>query len=126
REVPELSAGDLRSHLQGKLPESMIPTAVVLLSAMPLTQNGKVDRRALPAPGAARPDLGDAFVAPRTPTEEVLARIWSEVLGVEQVGSQDNFFALGGDSILAILVVSKAQQRGLGLSVRDVFQHQRL
>ena len=122
--APEPTAGELRSHLKDKLPEYMIPSAFVPLPAMPLTPNGKIDKRALPAPLGARPELGDAFVAPRSPVEALLAEIWAQVLGIPGVGAHDNFFALGGDSILAIQVISKAKQGGLGLSVRQIFQHQ--
>ena len=118
------SIAELRGFLQQSLPDYMIPAAFVPVEAMPLTSNGKLDRRALPAPGGARPELGTGYVAPRTPVEEVLSGIWAKVLGLEQVGIFDNFFTLGGDSILAIQVTSKAQQAGFGLSVRQIFQHQ--
>ncbi len=97
----------LRNFLQEKLPDYMVPGAFVLLDALPLTPNGKVDRLALPAPDAARPDLREDFVAPRTPIEEVLAGIWSQVLGVERVGIHDKFLELGGHSLLAIQIVSR-------------------
>ncbi len=115
---------DLRQFLRDRLPDYMIPVAFVLLEALPLTANGKVDRRALPAPDAARPDLDATFVAPRTPEEAALAAIWAQVLRRERVGVHDNFFALGGDSILAIQVISKARQAGLQLAPRQMFQHQ--
>src|SRR5581483_6486319 len=83
----------LRSHLQERLPEYMVPSAFVVLDALPLSPNGKVDRKALPAPDRARPDA-EEFVGPRTPTEQSLAGVWSEVLGVERVGVHDNFFDL--------------------------------
>jgi hypothetical protein len=92
----------------------MVPSALVALEALPLTPNGKVDRKALPAPG--RPELEEGYVAPRTPTEEVLSRIWTQVLGLDRVGVHDNFFELGGHSLLATQVVSrlpKAFQREL-------------
>src|SRR4029079_4631114 len=94
--------------------------------AFPMTSSGKVDRKALPVPDGARPALDGAFVAPRSPAEELLASAWAEVLGVAQVGVHDNFFNLGGDSILAIQVVSKAQQRGLVFAVRQMFAQQTL
>ncbi|MCP4663860.1 MAG: amino acid adenylation domain-containing protein, partial [bacterium] len=118
-EVPEL-----RRFLGGKLPDYMVPAVFVFLDALPLTPGGKVDRRALPAPGHSRPELEEAFVAPRTPAEETLARIWSQVLAVERVGVHDNFFDLGGDSILGIQVVSRAQEAGLRLAPRDLFRFQ--
>ncbi len=119
--VPD--AAQLRSFLQRGLPEYMVPARYVVLDALPLTPSGKVDRRALPAPeGQPGPDSG--YAAPRTPTELQLAEIWAEALGVERVGVEDNFFGLGGDSILSIQVVSRARQAGLRLTSRDVFLHQ--
>jgi amino acid adenylation domain-containing protein len=102
-----LSATDLREYLGHRLPDPMIPSAWVLLDALPLTPNGKVDRRALPVPEGSIPSLRPAYVAPRTALEEMLAGIWSEVLGMERVGVQDNFFTLGGQSLLATQVVSR-------------------
>ena len=84
----------------------MVPAAFVMLDALPLTASRKIDRRALPAPDWARPELEQAFVAPRTPFEEALAGIWSQMLGVDQVGIHDNFFELGGHSLLATRVIS--------------------
>jgi amino acid adenylation domain-containing protein len=110
-----LGPSDLRGFLKEKLPEYMVPSAFVTLEALPLTPNGKVDRKALPAP-EGRPELNEAHVAPRTPTEEVLAGIWAQVLGLDRVGVHDNFFELGGHSLLATQVVSrlrKAFQREL-------------
>ncbi|MEP7339390.1 MAG: amino acid adenylation domain-containing protein, partial [Acidobacteriota bacterium] len=100
----------LRRYLQAKLPEHMIPSAFVLMDALPLNRNGKVDRRALPAPEQARPELNESFIAPRTPAERRLAGIWSQVLGLEQVGVEDNFFELGGHSLLATQVVSRVRE----------------
>jgi amino acid adenylation domain-containing protein len=102
-----LSITNLRESLVRSLPDYMVPAAWVLLDALPLTPNGKVDRRALPAPDEGRPDLGTVYIAPRTALEEVLAAIWSELLRVERVGVLDSFFALGGQSLLAIQVVSR-------------------
>ncbi|MGO9110862.1 MAG: amino acid adenylation domain-containing protein [Thermoguttaceae bacterium] len=110
-EVP--SVADLRSDLAQELPEFMVPSAFILLKALPLAPNGKVDRRALPAPDTGRPEMEHAYTAPRTPLEEMLAGIWAEVLGLEQVGIHDNFFDLGGHSLLATQVVSR---------IRSVFQ----
>ncbi|HEX5223219.1 MAG TPA: amino acid adenylation domain-containing protein, partial [Verrucomicrobiae bacterium] len=101
------SASDLREYLKQKLPSHMIPAAFVLLESLPLSPGGKVDRRALPEPGPERPELGVEFVAPRTPVEEVLAKIWGEVLEVNPVGVQDDFFDLGGHSLLAARVLSR-------------------
>ena len=115
---------ELRGHLKTGLPEYMVPAAFVVLDALPLTPNGKVDRKALPVPGAERPDLEGGFVAPRSEDEEVLAGIWARALGVEKVGIHDNFFALGGDSILSLRVVGMAGERGLSLSLPELFEHQ--
>ncbi|GAA0613066.1 non-ribosomal peptide synthase/polyketide synthase [Streptomyces crystallinus] len=117
------SPDDLRVRLRRVLPDHMVPAAFVALERMPRTAGGKTDRRALPDP-PAQPDNGTPYVAPRPGTEEALAAIWSDVLGVERVGARDNFFALGGDSILSIQIVSRARQAGLALSTKDVFRHQ--
>ena len=101
---------ELRSFLQTKLPDYMIPATFVRLDALPLTPSGKVDRQALPAPGQTRPALSEAFVAPRTPAEEILADIWASVLGVAAVGIHDNFFALGGHSLSAVQVLSRLRK----------------
>jgi amino acid adenylation domain-containing protein/non-ribosomal peptide synthase protein (TIGR01720 family)/FkbM family methyltransferase len=120
---PSRFISDARDFLKDKLPEYMMPSAFVLLHALPLTSNGKVDRRALPTPGKGRETLEGAFVPPRTSAEEVLADIWAEVLGVERVGVNDNFFELGGDSILSIQVNARANKAGLKLTTRQLFQH---
>ncbi len=115
---------ELRSHLAGQLPDYMIPSAFVFLTALPLSGNGKVDRQALPAPLEERPDLEAGFVAPRNSTKSALARIWGQLLKLDQVGINDNFFALGGDSILSIQIVARANQAGLQISAKDILQHQ--
>ncbi|HEF4762590.1 TPA: non-ribosomal peptide synthetase [Pseudomonas putida] len=113
---------DLKAHLKAQLPDYMVPTHLILLASMPLTANGKLDRRALPAPD---PELNrQQYVAPSNELELTLAKIWCEVLNVEQVGLNDNFFELGGDSILSIQVVSRARAQGIHFSPRDLFQHQ--
>ncbi|MDQ3942418.1 MAG: amino acid adenylation domain-containing protein, partial [Actinomycetota bacterium] len=99
--------GELRGRLKEKLPEYMVPSAFMVLEALPLTPNGKVDRRALPAPDPSSFRAENAYAPPRTPVEETLAAIWTEVLGVEQVGIHDDFFELGGHSLLATQVVSR-------------------
>ncbi|MFF4815699.1 non-ribosomal peptide synthase/polyketide synthase [Kitasatospora sp. NPDC001309] len=116
------TAAALRAHLAAELPDYMLPTAFVTVPALPLTANGKVDRRRLPAPDRA-PAGGAAHRAPRTDAERALAGIWAELLGVERVGLDDDFFLLGGDSILSIQVVSRARAAGLALSPRDLFRH---
>ena len=108
---PAASVRELRNFLKERLPDYMIPSAFVMLRALPLTPNGKVDRLALPAPEGTRPELGTPFAAPRTPVEEELAGIWSEVLGLDQVGIHDDFFELGGHSLLATQVISRVMQR---------------
>ena len=122
QQAPTVS--ELRDHLQAKLPDHMLPAAFVLLDSLPLTAHGKLDRRALPVPGLARPDLEEPYVAPRTPIEEILAGIWGQVLKGEQVGIHDNFFALGGDSIRSIQVLALARERGLRCSLQQLFQQQ--
>ncbi|MER6844293.1 amino acid adenylation domain-containing protein [Streptomyces platensis] len=111
---------ELRRHARGLLPEYMVPSAFVHLDTLPVNANGKIDRRALPDPRPSRePD--QAGVAPRTGSERVIAGIWCELLGVDQVGVEDNFFDLGGDSILSLQVVSRARDAGLALTARQTF-----
>jgi aryl carrier-like protein len=117
------SASDLRAYLQERLPSAMVPTHFVQLDRLPLTINGKVDRRALPHPGGARSLPAGHGPPPRTPQEAALARIWAEVLGLAEVGIHDNFIELGGDSILNIQVVARAKAAGLVLTPRQVFDH---
>jgi amino acid adenylation domain-containing protein/non-ribosomal peptide synthase protein (TIGR01720 family) len=116
-----VTMSEWRSRLSAQLPEYMIPAVVVELRELPLTVNGKVDRRALPAPDGARPELGAGYEAPRNEVEAELCRIWAEVLGLERVGIHDNFFEVGGDSILSIQIVARANQKGLRLMPRQVF-----
>ncbi|WP_414584329.1 amino acid adenylation domain-containing protein [Scytonema sp. PCC 10023] len=120
-QVPTVDA--LRSFLKNRLPEYMLPSVFVMLKALPLTPNGKVDRQALPVPDQERPNLEAVFVPPSTPIEVALAEIWSQVLGVEQVGIHDNFFKLGGDSLSSIQVLSRANDRGLSFSLQEFIQH---
>jgi amino acid adenylation domain-containing protein/non-ribosomal peptide synthase protein (TIGR01720 family) len=117
-----VSAGELRQHLQDKLPEYMVPSFFTFLEELPLTPSGKLDRRALPAPEVARADSERGFVAPRTPAEEILAEVWREVLGLERVGVLENFFELGGDSILCLQIVARSHQRGLRLTPKQLFE----
>jgi amino acid adenylation domain-containing protein/non-ribosomal peptide synthase protein (TIGR01720 family) len=119
-----VATGELRSALKEKLPEYMLPAAFVWLDSLPLTPNGKVDRRALPSWDGAQRASETLFVPPRTPKEHMLSAIWKSVLGVERLGIYDNFFELGGDSILSIQVISRANQAGLRLTPRQLFQHQ--
>jgi amino acid adenylation domain-containing protein len=113
----------LREFLRQRLPEYLVPSIFVTLPELPLTQSGKVDQAALPAPEVGRSSVGSAFVAPRNPTEEVLAGCWEEVLGVERVGVEDNFFDLGGHSLLGTRVVSRVQSAlGVDLPLRALFE----
>jgi amino acid adenylation domain-containing protein len=113
---------ELRSHLKSRLPDYMIPSAFVYLDALPLTSHGKIDRRALPAPDAERPALEEAFLSPRSGVEEMLAAIWSDVLGV-RVGINDNFFELGGHSLLATQVMSRVREVfGIDIPLRRLFE----
>ncbi|HEX8651125.1 MAG TPA: non-ribosomal peptide synthase/polyketide synthase [Pyrinomonadaceae bacterium] len=123
REQPPTVSG-LRKFLKQKLTEYMMPSAFVMLEAMPTTTSGKIDRRALPASVRVRPELDEALATPRTITEKVLADIWARVLGIEQVGIHDNFFELGGDSILSIQIIARANEAGLRLTPKQLFQHQ--
>ncbi|HEV7587815.1 MAG TPA: amino acid adenylation domain-containing protein, partial [Longimicrobium sp.] len=115
------SAPELRAHLRRTLPEHMIPSAFVALEALPQTANDKLDREALPAPDYARADR--EHVAPRGATEEALASIWAEVLRIDRVGVEDGFFTLGGDSILAIRVATRARKAGMEVTPRALFEH---
>jgi amino acid adenylation domain-containing protein len=117
-------ASELHLFLKQKLPDYMIPVTFVLLESLPLTSNGKVDYDNLPVPDQSRPNLESVFVAPRTLEEELLAGIWTEVIGIDRVGIYDNFFDLGGDSIRSIQIIAKARQVGLTFSLQQLFQYQ--
>ena len=126
--VPEPGAvptgGELRGFLQPKLPEYMIPSSFKLLDALPLTPHGKVNRRALAGLSAAQLTTGAEFVAPRTETEKAIAEVWQEVLRVERVGAHDNFFALGGHSLLLVQLLRRLQAvLKRELSVVDLFRY---
>ena len=112
----------LRAHLGQSLPDYMVPAAIVLLDALPLTSNGKLDRKELPAPdfGATK----GSWRAPRSAEEELLCSLFAETLGLPRVGIEDNFFELGGDSISSIELVSRARRAGLLITPRDIFRHQ--
>jgi amino acid adenylation domain-containing protein/non-ribosomal peptide synthase protein (TIGR01720 family) len=113
---------ELTAHLSSLLPHYMLPASFTFIQALPLTRNGKIDRKILPTLNTREPNEG--YVAPRTGTEETLAAIWRQVLGRERVGIHDNFFDLGGDSILGIQVISRATRAGLPLTIRQLLQHQ--
>jgi amino acid adenylation domain-containing protein/non-ribosomal peptide synthase protein (TIGR01720 family) len=126
--VPEnslpLSVNELRSRLEQKLPEYMLPSTFVVLPELPRLPNGKIDRASLPAPDRAHSESQAGYVAPRNAVEETLQQIWQQVLGLTQIGVNDNFFELGGDSILSIQIVARAHQAGLKLSPKHIFRHQ--
>ncbi|MEQ7052119.1 non-ribosomal peptide synthase/polyketide synthase [Paenibacillaceae sp. P-4] len=118
----QLTVGEMRTELAQELPAYMIPSYFVQMERMPLTSNGKVDRKALPAPEGSI-NTGKEYVAPRTPMEASLARMWEELLGIEQVGVTDNFFELGGHSLRATALVNRVhQEMNIQLPLRDVFR----
>ncbi|MFB9570759.1 non-ribosomal peptide synthetase, partial [Streptomyces yanii] len=124
--VPEAGrapdGGALRAALGERLPSYMVPAAFVVLDALPLTTNGKLDRRALPAPEQHSLHTGGQYLAPRNPLEEQIATAWSQVLDGDRIGVHDNFFELGGDSIRAVVLVGALRSAGVDVSVRDVFE----
>ena len=124
--VPEGTApgsDELRRFLQQRLPDFMVPSVFMVMEALPLSSTGKVDRRGLPAPEDARPELEQAFIAPRDPIEEAIAGIWSTVLRVDRVGVHDDFFALGGHSLLATQIVSRVLATlHVELPLRTIFE----
>lgn len=105
--APAPTVTAMRQILSQILPDYMVPSAFVILDSLPTTPNGKVDRKALPAPDNTRPQLDIPYVEARTPIEEKLSEIWSAVLGIEQIGVRDNFLDLGGDSLLATQIVTR-------------------
>lgn len=114
---------ELRLQLKQRLPEYMIPTHFVPIEAVPLTPNGKIDYRLLPAPQELHPEREKGYVAPRDPVEELLAKIWAEVLGVEKVGIHDNFFDLGGHSLMCLQIINQLHKAGLWVTAPQFFQH---
>lgn len=115
---------EILDALADRLPDYMIPASCTVLPELPLTPNGKIDRKALPVPETQARRDDATYAAPRTAREAALAGIWADVLGVDRPGIHDNFFAVGGDSILSMQIVSRASRAGLALTPRDVFQHQ--
>ncbi|WP_033264991.1 phosphopantetheine-binding protein, partial [Streptomyces alboflavus] len=113
-----VSVAELRRFVSGRLPEFMVPSVFVVLDRLPLAPNGKLDRSALPVPVVK----GEVYRGPSGEVERVLAEVYAEVLGVDRVGVDDDFFAVGGDSIRSIQVVSRARARGVEVSPREVFQ----
>ncbi|MDH2433777.1 amino acid adenylation domain-containing protein [Pokkaliibacter sp. MBI-7] len=121
-----LELAELRHYLSQHLPDYMLPATLTLLSQLPLTPNGKVDRKALAARAEVDPAAAQGYQPPQGDMEQQLATIWQQVLQRDQVGRQDNFFALGGDSILSLQIVSRARQQGWKLVPRQLFEHQTL
>ncbi len=118
-----VAVAELRRFLESRLPEFMLPSAFIFLEVLPLTRSGKIDRGALPAPGNLRPELQDVFVAPRNAVEQRIARIWSDLLGIESVGIHDNFFDLGGHSLLAVRLVAELEKNfGRQLALATIFR----
>jgi aryl carrier-like protein len=118
-------AEELRSHLLEHLPDYMVPSTFTAVDALPLTANGKVDRKALAARAPSERQAEPArFEAPRTPLEETFAGIWRDLLRQERVGIHDNFFEIGGDSVLGVQFLARAQREGWQLSARQLFEHQ--
>jgi acyl carrier protein len=119
----EPTTSELRAFMKAKVPEYMVPSAFVGLEAFPLTPNGKVDRKALPAPDPSGFRAENAYAEPRTPAEEALAGIWEEVLGLERVGIHDDFFELGGHSLLAVRVMTRLNRHfGVEVPLRVLFE----
>ncbi len=119
--VTEATAQELDKFIRTKLPDYMVPATFVTMAHLPLTANGKVDQRALPLPEWQR---SQEFVAPSNPVESTLASIWSEVLGIAEIGIKDNFFELGGDSILSLQIIARSQQAGIQITAQQLFNHQ--
>ncbi|NQD78226.1 condensation domain-containing protein, partial [Pseudomonas sp. CM27] len=115
-----VSVQQLQAQLQARLPDYMLPAQMLLLERLPLTANGKLDKRALPAPGA----VSRGYVAPEGEIEEKLAAVWADVLKLEQVGSSDNFFELGGDSILSLQIIARAKRQGIKITPKQLFEQQ--
>ncbi len=119
-----LSTSDLRAYLGQRLPDYMLPSTFMQLDVIPLTTNGKVDRNALPDPDEGRPDLDSQYAAATNPVEETLINIWSDIFRLPDIGIYDNFFDLGGDSIISIQIIARAKQAGLKLTPRHIFENQ--
>jgi hypothetical protein len=125
--VPEknsdISAGELRTDLGHYLQDAFIPSAFVFLAQLPLLPNGKIDRKALPAAKPGDPEPGQNIVMPRTPVEKILVELWQTILGIEQVGIHDNFFALGGHSLLMTQVAYRmSADIGVDIPLADIFR----
>jgi len=123
KQQPSPTAGDLRHFLRQRLPDYMVPSIFVLLDALPRTPHGKLDRHALPAAGHAGFDSGKTLVEPRDPVEKALTKIWAQLLRLDSVGVHDDFFDLGGDSLLTIQIISRVRKAfRVEISVRSIFE----
>lgn len=119
-----LNSSLLRESLSACLPDYMVPSLFIFMDEFPLTENGKIDRKRLPKPDGDRPELSPEYEQAETELEHTLVEIWSDVLGVKQIGIQDNFFDLGGDSILSIQIISRLNQKGISIEPKQIFQYQ--
>jgi len=119
----DVSVNELRKHLATLLPDYMVPSAFVAVKELPRTPSGKIDRKALPAPDVKRPELDIAFAAPKTSVQKTLANVWADLLGIDRVGIDDNFFDLGGNSLLSIQCVAQLEGHGLKLPIVKLYQH---
>ncbi|MCB0770680.1 MAG: amino acid adenylation domain-containing protein [Flavobacteriales bacterium] len=119
----ELGTNELRKHLASLLPDYMQPSAFVAVKELPRTPSGKIDRKALPAPDVKRPDLDVAFAAPTSAVQKTLANVWADLLGIDRVGIDDNFFDLGGNSLLSIQCIAQLEGHGLKLPIVKLYQH---
>ena len=119
-----LDGSKLRKYLKQKLPDFMIPSAYIFLESFPLTPNGKIDRRSLPIPAQTRPEIDSAYTSPRSPVEDALTGLWTEILDLEKIGVYDNFFELGGHSLLITQLVSRINQIfSITLSILNIFEN---
>jgi aryl carrier-like protein len=118
----QVTSADLRKYVGERLPQYMVPAILVKLDEMPLSENGKINRKRLPEPEKRQVEV--KYAAPISPAEESLSAIWAQVLRIDNVSIDDNFFALGGDSIRIVQIVSQAQQKGLRLEAQMIYQHQ--
>ena len=116
------AAGEIRTFLLAKLPDYMVPSGFITLASFPLTPNGKIDRKALPAPDWAKQPRGNAYVEPRTPEEKTMCSIWAEVLRLDRVGINDNLFELGADSLHVFQIVARANKAGIDVKPRQILQ----
>ena len=121
--VGDVTSEEIRRHAIERLPSQIVPSHFVQMQSLPVNRHGKVDRSALPDPGGARPELSTEFTSPSTDAQLAIARIWSSVIGIDEVGVDDNFFDLGGDSIMAIQIVARARRAGYPLTLAALFDH---